>query len=279
MELPISKSQIELLGGRMAEKEGIDPADLASFREVLTAYGEALDLALDRTRDGLGVSPTSRIKSLGTTREKLLRTNGTGLKSMQDLAGMRIVEDFGRSGQDGLVTRLTELFDEDEREPKLIDRREVPSHGYRAVHVVVFPSGIPVEVQVRTVLQHEWANMFEKLADRVGRGIRYGEEPSPGLTDGEIRAASSILDRDPEDLLAAQRDLVEASRTMVGASLTMADAISEIEELEKAAPPGFDFTEVKTEFAGQLGSLRLALDELLKPDDMNRLRTIVRELR
>lgn len=57
-------------------------------------------------------------------------------------------------------------------------------HGYRAVHVIVFLDDARVEVQVRTALQHEWAEAFEKFADRVGRGVRYGlgVEPLPNET-------------------------------------------------------------------------------------------------
>jgi ppGpp synthetase/RelA/SpoT-type nucleotidyltranferase len=36
----------------------------------------------------------------------------------------------------------------------VIDRREKPSHGYRAVHVIVECGGRMVEIQVRTELQH-----------------------------------------------------------------------------------------------------------------------------
>jgi ppGpp synthetase/RelA/SpoT-type nucleotidyltranferase len=52
--------------------------------------------------------------------------------------------------------------------------------GYAAVHVIVFPEGTPIEIQIRTAWQHEWAELFEKLADLVGRGIRYGEPPAGG---------------------------------------------------------------------------------------------------
>jgi hypothetical protein len=41
----------------------------------------------------------------------------------------------------------------------------------------VFESGLPVEVQIRTELQDLWAQVFERLADRWGRSIRYGGEP------------------------------------------------------------------------------------------------------
>jgi len=58
------------------------------------------------------------------------------------------------------------------------DRRLEPNHGYRAVHLIVEVENYPVEIQVRTALQHSWAEAFEKLADRLGRGIRYGDVPA-----------------------------------------------------------------------------------------------------
>lgn len=41
--------------------------------------------------------------------------------------------------------------------------------------MIVFPDGIPVEIQVRTYLQNEWAQFVERLADSWGRGLRYGQ--------------------------------------------------------------------------------------------------------
>lgn len=60
---------------------------------------------------------------------------------------------------------------------KIIDRRSKPSHGYRAVHLVPLVLGLAVEVQVRTRLQDLWAQAFERVADKAGRGIRYGVVP------------------------------------------------------------------------------------------------------
>src|SRR6266704_1936073 len=65
------------------------------------------------------------------------------LTQIQDIAGCRIVT------------------------PDIIDRRDTPSHGYRAVHVIVRHSGKLVEIQVRTALQHLWAELSEKLADLI----------------------------------------------------------------------------------------------------------------
>jgi ppGpp synthetase/RelA/SpoT-type nucleotidyltranferase len=60
----------------------------------------------------------------------------------------------------------------------MVDRRAQPSHGYRAVHVVVSQGGWPVEVQVRTELQNRWALLVERFADRWGQQVKYGEAAS-----------------------------------------------------------------------------------------------------
>jgi len=52
--------------------------------------------------------------------------------------------------QDEVVERLQGLF----VRLTVVDRREHPSHGYRAVHLIVAHSGKLIEVQVRTALQH-----------------------------------------------------------------------------------------------------------------------------
>jgi ppGpp synthetase/RelA/SpoT-type nucleotidyltranferase len=61
---------------------------------------------------------------------------------------------------------------------KGIDRRVRPTYGYRAVHVIARVGGLLVEVQVRTILQDAWAQAMERLADSVGREVRYGALPS-----------------------------------------------------------------------------------------------------
>jgi ppGpp synthetase/RelA/SpoT-type nucleotidyltranferase len=136
---------------------------------------------------------------------------------MQDLAGMRIVGEFDRRGQDEIVTQLRELFVDAPRQPRVIDRRTAPMHGYRAVHVIVFPDGAPIEIQVRTARQHEWAELFEKLADRAGRGIRYGQAPARLPTGEETDVVAVSLDF--ADVLAQAEEWVsraEAEQTDTG---------------------------------------------------------------
>jgi hypothetical protein len=87
------------------------------------------------------------------------------------------------------------------------DRRKTPSHGYRAVHFVVRLDGIPVEVQVRTELEHSWAQLSEKLADMVGPAVKYGGGPE--------LLRSTLLDL--SDLL-GQMETLERKLLMAGLS-------------------------------------------------------------
>jgi len=144
--------------------------------QVLDVYEHALGIVRARLHD-LGFEVTTRLKTTGTLVDKLRRERGMKLKSVQDIAGARIVVSGTRQNQDEAVARIVETFAAAHRPPVVRDRRVQPSSGYRAVHVVVFEDGLPVEVQVRTDLQDLWAQGFERLGDRWGRAIRYGGEP------------------------------------------------------------------------------------------------------
>lgn len=74
------------------------------------------------------------------------------------------------ANQDSVVQSLTSLFEH----TTVIDRRQQPSHGYRAVHVIVRFSGKVIEIQVRTSLQHLWAELSEKFSDVIDPAIKYG---------------------------------------------------------------------------------------------------------
>ena len=76
--------------------------------------------------------------------------------------------------------------------PRIVDRRVSPSYGYRAVHVIVCLDGVTIEIQVRTLMQHVWADLMERLADRLGRQIRYGQPPTPPAGMSQQRAQSLI---------------------------------------------------------------------------------------
>jgi len=98
----------------------------------------------------------------------------TRLATMQDIAGLRVVT-ADIAIQDAVVRAIQGAFER----VATFDRRAQPSHGYRAVHLMVMVRDRIVEVQVRTVLQHLWAQLSEKMADRLqAPGIKYGEYPA-----------------------------------------------------------------------------------------------------
>jgi putative GTP pyrophosphokinase len=88
---------------------------------------------------------------------------------MQDIAGCRlVVPDVAAQNQ--VVDRLMAVLPQAD----LVDRRKKPSFGYRAVHIVATARDRPVEIQVRTELQHLWAQLSEKLSDVFDPAIKYG---------------------------------------------------------------------------------------------------------
>ncbi len=253
--MTMTRSQIERLGVRLVASDPPSTEDLSALHELLLGYRNALEAAVARVRRDLGISPSSRVKTTGTILEKLERYGGSWLKSIQDLAGMRLVGGFDRKGQDALVDQLVELFADGVRAPRVVDRREEPSHGYRAVHVIVFAGSLPVEVQVRTALQHEWAELFEKLADLAGRGIRYGNPPTHWLTPKQ-RQAFSQADRNLYD--GWHRVL---SKATVAARL-VAETINGYEQMQGGDPPDPGLADVRMKVDFGLGQLTEVLDGL-----------------
>jgi len=91
------------------------------------------------------------------------------LSQVQDIAGCRLIVANVRA-QD----RAIQLLGRACPNSVIVDRRANPCHGYRAVHVIARISEHSVEIQLRTTLQHLWAEFSERLADRVDPGIKYG---------------------------------------------------------------------------------------------------------
>jgi ppGpp synthetase/RelA/SpoT-type nucleotidyltranferase len=177
---PLSKSALERLGRRLVAGDQPQQGDIERLHMLLAAYRPVLASSVDRVSASVGLVPSSRVKTTATILEKLRRNGGHTLSSIHDLAGMRLVVSGGRVEQDRTAEQIREAFLDGARPPRMIDRRAQPVQGYRAVHVIVYPNGYPIEVQVRTEWQHLWAEWFERLADQYGRGIRYGDPPSSG---------------------------------------------------------------------------------------------------
>jgi putative GTP pyrophosphokinase len=105
---------------------------------------------------------------------------------VQDIAGCRMVV-RGAVEQDNAIDTLIEVFPQ----AVLHDRRKSPSHGYRAVHLIVRALGLPVEIQIRTRLQHGWAEISERLSDRHGAALKYGGG-DPAMRELLLRTSAAV---------------------------------------------------------------------------------------
>jgi len=170
--LPISGAKIDKLGVRLRDAENVETDDLAQLQALLLAYSDALAAVAEQLRSN-GLAPTTRLKTSGTIIDKLRRESPITLRSIHDLAGARVVQPMTLDDQDKERDRIVALWPD----AKVIDRRETPSHGYRAVHVIPRVDGCWVEIQLRTRYQNAWAQVTETLADMWGRQVRYGGEP------------------------------------------------------------------------------------------------------
>src|SRR6266508_684201 len=168
----LSKTQIDRLGDRL-KRGSLVESDLRSLDDYRRTFGEAYETVVQSIREQLHLEPTGRpAKSTGSLIEKLHRES-IRLTQVQDIAGCRvIVADVAE--QERVVASLCTVFPT----ASVVDRRAIPSHGYRAVHVVAQVSGTLVEIQVRSSLQHLWGELSEKLSDVVDPSIKYGGGPA-----------------------------------------------------------------------------------------------------
>lgn len=164
----VSKTQIDRLGERL-KKGDITEDDLRLLDTYRRSFADAYDQVVGAIRKELGLEPTGRPAKSTTSISEKLRRETIRLTQIQDIAGCRlIVPDIAK--QEEVVQSLVRLFEN----TSIDDRRLKPSHGYRAVHVIVTHLGKMVEIQVRTSLQQLWAELSEKFSDVNDPAIKYG---------------------------------------------------------------------------------------------------------
>jgi putative GTP pyrophosphokinase len=184
MDTEMSKTQIDKLGERLRDGK-FSEDDLRSLDNYRRTFIGPYEYVFHVIRDRLGYSPAGRpAKSTSSIREKLLRES-IRLTQIQDIAGCRVVvRDV--SAQDEAVARIVSEF----AIVSKVDRRVVPSNGYRAVHLIVEHDDTLIEVQCRTEIQHLWSQLSESLADAIDPSLKYGSGPKQWR---ELLDASSKL--------------------------------------------------------------------------------------
>ena len=177
-----SKSEIDRLGVRL--RESVSSDDLRLLDTYRLSFASAYEEVLQAIKTTPGIDVSGRpAKSTTAIVDKLSRES-IRLSQMQDIAGCRIVV-ADMEKQNALASKLSAIF----TEATLSDRRAKPSHGYRAIHIIVHHADRAVEIQVRTQLQHLWAEHSEKLADKFGIAVKYGGGPE------DIRQRLEVLSK------------------------------------------------------------------------------------
>jgi putative GTP pyrophosphokinase len=165
----MNASEIDRLGDRLRSR--VTAADLKLLDEYRRSFRSAYDdvnIFLQFEHFEVSGRPA---KSTSAIVDKLRRSS-MRLSQMQDIAGYRIVVS-NIAEQNDVSSRLENLLFS-----SVMDRRIRPSHGYRAIHHVTKQQDVRcVEIQIRTALQHAWAELSEKVADRYGFQVKYGGGP------------------------------------------------------------------------------------------------------
>jgi ppGpp synthetase/RelA/SpoT-type nucleotidyltranferase len=136
------------------------------------AYAE-----LAKATSGIEKHPvfSKRLKRADSIRSKLRVYKGMSLRRMQDIGGCRVVV-----GSNKKVKKLSKLLansDHIKLRNNYIDIAK--DDGYRSIHLVGGYKGregkvFPVEIQVRSVLQHVWATGVEMIDICTGQSLKSG---------------------------------------------------------------------------------------------------------
>ena len=159
----------------------LDPhcqAILQEYREQLPRFQKAameIYVQLKKVLDAAGIVVASieyRVKSEQSLAGKLELKGAkyASLKDITDIVGLRVIT-FYSDDVDKVASAVDRLFSVDWANS--VDKRklhEIDSFGYMSLHYICSMEGFPYrfEIQMRTVLQHAWANMNHDTGYKSG---------------------------------------------------------------------------------------------------------------
>lgn len=105
--------------------------------------------------------------------------------------------------------------------------------------------GLPIEIQVRTALQHAWAEYSEKIADVVDPEVKYGRGDAAArdmlrrssdlcgrVEDQQLQLAAYLKELSKVELSTEQKEFVESTQASLDA--TQEDLRSLLEEFRSS---------------------------------------------
>jgi ppGpp synthetase/RelA/SpoT-type nucleotidyltranferase len=146
-------------------------------------------------RESAEITVGQRLKRTPQILNKLGRYGSMRLTQMEDIAGCRAILSGGAPEVAGVLRRIRRNWDVVRIEDYATTPKET---GYRAVHVVVRRDGHPVEIQLRTAGQHEWAEAVERWAARTRFALKDGDGPSDLLSYLDLVAWAISADEHDE---------------------------------------------------------------------------------
>ena len=190
----LSRTQIARLGDELRSHQVTPESEWWPIYEAYLnrceVIREGIQRRVEKCLEGQGLLISGRTKTRDTLREKLLRNSTIKLGSIDDVIGIRVVGDLTLLNQDYVRVLLEREFS---TVHKVKDRRANPVSGYRALHLIIKAEEMHVEIQIRTLLQSQWADLFERTADVWGRQIRYGLPPNSNSKEIQMYREGMIL--------------------------------------------------------------------------------------
>ncbi|HWB21308.1 MAG TPA: RelA/SpoT domain-containing protein [Gaiellaceae bacterium] len=196
-----SRSAVDRAGKRIRKRSQVglapleeDLAIVAAFRSLFIPGFSLLERMLkltveklttvlapeiDVTEEALNIA--YRPKTSDAIVAKLCRST-TSLSTMQDIAGGRIVVPTVAT-QEGVTSGFIQgIAGATGSRPSVKDTTEHGDElGYRAVHIVFQFGGRPVEIQIRTARQQQWAQTVENVDQSLGTDLKHGNGPEEWL--------------------------------------------------------------------------------------------------
>ncbi|WP_300882793.1 RelA/SpoT domain-containing protein [uncultured Desulfovibrio sp.] len=183
--MPVSKSKVDKSGYILSESIKVDEYIYLEFEEYFDEYRkEHLPVLTSTTleiQDWLstfskGYYIAQRLKRKPQIIRKLKRLS-VRLTQLQDIGGLRIIVDTNKDVNE-LLSFLKNKVDQSEHIQihRITDYREHGRDtGYRALHVILSVDRYKLELQIRSKIQHYWAESIERTSIVYGYYLKESE--------------------------------------------------------------------------------------------------------
>lgn len=181
--MPLSKTLIDLSGKALSRETITDVDEYIKYTEAFDEYRMSHLEPLSKTtielqqwlaQFGKDYFIAQRLKRKPQILRKLKRLS-VRLSQLQDIGGTRVIVDQNND-VDELINFLKERFQtsKDLKVVKLTDYRGDgrEDSGYRAYHVILEREGYKMELQVRSKIQHYWAETIERTSVVYGHHLK-----------------------------------------------------------------------------------------------------------